>query len=221
MPTLTKISDKRPADSVLPAALNMQKETISIVPYMASVDWYADLLAQRLGLRQEATVVATADLNRGRIMGANGLQTLSVPIAGGGRNLRRPFATIGVSEHGSWRRVHWGAIFSAYGRTPYFEHYEHLFRPIWSHPWERLSDLNEALHRVITEIVFSAEIIDALPSDRAELERLSSDYADYWQLSRAKDGFVDGLSAIDMVFSLGPQSVFHLLHRVLYTPKSE
>ena len=75
MPTLTKISDKRPADSVLPAALNMQKETISIVPYMASVDWYADLLAQRLGLRQEASVVATADLNRGRIMGANGATT--------------------------------------------------------------------------------------------------------------------------------------------------
>ena len=37
-----------------------------------------------------------------------------------------------VSSHGEWWHVHWGAICSAYGRTPYFEYYADDLRPTYS-----------------------------------------------------------------------------------------
>lgn len=185
------------------------------VPYMASVSWYADWLAERLGWEVSLQDVDRRDLNRCKILGANGLQTLSVPIDGGGRNLRLPYKQIGVSEHGSWRRVHWGAIFSAYGRTPYFEHYEHLLSPIWAKPWISLAELNRAIHDVVVSIILTPEMESQLRKDISQACRVATDYSDYWQINRVKDGFVSDLSIMDLLFSLGPQAIFHLLHTLI------
>ena len=182
---------------------------------MASVGWYAYWLAERLGRQVASQDVDCRDLNRCKILGANGLQTLSVPIDGGGRNLRLPYKQIGVSEHGSWRRVHWGAIFSAYGRAPYFEHYEHLFSPIWSRPWASLAELNQAIHEVVISIILSPEIESQLRKDIDRACVVAADYSAYWQINSVKDGFVADLSIVDLLFSLGPQSIFHLLHTII------
>ena len=193
----------------------MNNDCELIIPYMASVGWYADWLAKRLGRQVAWQDVDRRDLNRCKILGANGLQTLSVPIDGGGRNLRLPYKQIGVSEHGSWRRVHWGAIFSAYGRAPYFEHYEHLFSPIWEKPWTSLAELNQSIHEVVVSIILTPEIESQLRKDIDRACAVAADYSDYWQISSAKDGFVADLSIVDLLFSLGPQSIFHLLHKLI------
>ena len=193
--------------------MNSDKELI--IPYMASVGWYADWLAERLGRQVASQDVDRRDLNRCKILGANGLQTLSVPIDGGGRNLRLPYKQIGVSEHGSWRRVHWGAIFSAYGRAPYFEHYEHLLAPIWAKPWISLADLNQAIHEVVISIILTPGMESQLRKDIDRACVIAADYSDYWQINSVKDGFVADLSIVDLLLSLGPQSIFHLLHKLI------
>lgn len=182
-----------------------------IVPYAAPIEWYVDWLGLQLGLTENIDSSVGKEINRCRIMGANGLQILSVPIEGGGRNLRLPYDKIMVSEHGNWRRVHWGAIFSAYGRTPYFEHYQHLFQQIWAQPWSNLSDLNNAIHRQLSRIILPSDVVNTLPHDLSELQSIAADYNQYWQFSKKEVGFVGNLSALDMVFSLGPQAIFHLI----------
>lgn len=195
--------------------LQIVTEDRLVVPYAAPIEWYVDWLGLQLGLTENIDSPVGKELNRCRIMGANRLQTLSVPIEGGSRNLRLPYDKIMVSEHGSWRRVHWGAIFSAYGRAPYFEHYQHLFQTIWAHPWSSLSALNNAIHRLISEIILPADIRQSLPHDIITLKSITDDYERYWQFNRTKDGFVGNLSALDMVFSLGPQAIFHLINALI------
>ena len=56
------------------------------------------------------------------IDGPNGMQKLTVPLVGETDNMATPMREVRISEHGNWRRVHWGALYSAYGRTPYFDH---------------------------------------------------------------------------------------------------
>lgn len=56
------------------------------------------------------------------IDGPNGMQKLTVPLVGETDNMATPLREVRISEHGNWRRLHWGALYSAYGRTPYFDH---------------------------------------------------------------------------------------------------
>lgn len=194
-------------------------ESSLTIPYAAPVGWYVAWLGEQLDFAPRPDYPCV-ELNRCYVAGANGLQILSVPIRGGSRNLHRPYEEIEVSEHGSWRRVHWGAIFSAYGRTPYFEHYEHLLRPIWSHPWPGLSELNNEIHRIVSEIIFPSGM--QLKIDDV-LKRVTADYAFYWQIDSITNSFQPDLSVLDLIFSLGPQAIFHLLHPLIYqsttTPK--
>ena len=50
------------------------------------------------------------------------MQKLTVPLVGETDNMATPMREVRISEHGNWRRLHWGALYSAYGRTPYFDH---------------------------------------------------------------------------------------------------
>src|SRR5438067_444287 len=59
--------------------------------------------------------------NRCHIGGANGLVTLTVPV----HDSRKEIAIrdVKIDHHISWERQHWQSIRSAYGKSPYFEHY--------------------------------------------------------------------------------------------------
>ena len=53
---------------------------------------------------------------------------------------------------------------------------------------------------------------------RKDIDRacvIAADYSAYWQINSVNDGFVADLSIIDLLFSLGPQSIFHLLHTII------
>ncbi len=50
---------------------------------------------------------------------------------------------IRISDHGNWRHLHWQALVSAYGETPFFEYYADDIRPFFEeHRWKYLLDFN-------------------------------------------------------------------------------
>lgn len=50
---------------------------------------------------------------------------------------------IRISDHGNWRHLHWQALVSAYGETPFFEYYADDIRPFFEeHHWKYLLDFN-------------------------------------------------------------------------------
>lgn len=86
--------------------------------------------------------------NRTRIIGANGLQVLSVPVQHTGGK-RVPVKDIRISYAEDWVRVHKGSLFSAYNRSAFFEFFRaelfHIFdkKPVF------LLDLNMSLMRFL------------------------------------------------------------------------
>lgn len=66
--------------------------------------------------------------NRCHISGANGILPLSIPVV-------KPdtpkchTCDIRISDHGEWRHLHWNAIVSAYGSSPFFEYYADELHP--------------------------------------------------------------------------------------------
>ncbi|PZF72418.1 WbqC family protein [Taibaiella soli] len=157
--------------------------------------------------------------NRYCIAGANGVITLSIPLQQG-RNQRIPLKDVLISNKENWQTQHWRTITSAYRRTPYFEHYEHLLQPLFEQPFERLVDFNfAAIHWLkrqlktdFTEQIadhFQKEYNDAAFDIRqkqkpATEEKFTVDYPKYYQLFEDRIGFQPNLSMLDLLFAEGP-----------------
>ncbi len=60
--------------------------------------------------------------NRCHIIGANGLQRLSIPLASG-KNNQLNIQEVQISDQQDWARQHWQSIRSAYGNAPFYFYY--------------------------------------------------------------------------------------------------
>ncbi|MBD5359013.1 MAG: WbqC family protein [Bacteroides sp.] len=144
-----------------------------MIPYAASVGWYASWLhALTLGMsREEAEVFAnhTHHINgkgftRCLINGASGEILLSLPVEGGSAKLKKATALmkLNLSEHGNWRHVHQGALNAAYGRSPYFQHLMPVLTEVYAYGEESLSRFNSRLHEAIVTFLFGDDT-DSVP----------------------------------------------------------
>ncbi len=177
-----------------------------------------DLDERRLPLRHSH--------HRYRIDGPNGVQTLTVPLVGSTNNMMTPLSDVLISEHGDWRRLHWGALFSAYGRSPYFDYVaDDLARVI--HGGQRyLHELNSQLHEVIIDFMdlpittryFTSEERPETDADdiRGRIamkkpDNLAIDNVPYSQMWTARQGFVPDLSILDLMMNMGREGIFTLM----------
>lgn len=191
--------------------------------YLAPVGAYAYLFsAERVVEDRGEFYIKQTYRNRCYIAGPQGVQSLIVPVDRKGL-AHSPMRDVRISEHGNWRHVHWTALVSAYESSPYFEYYADDFRPLYERPFRYLVDFNEALHRLVCELLsfatqerVSDEYVPAtagwtdlrqLLSPKqplASLERFRS--VDYYQVFASRLGFLPNLSIVDLLFNLGPES---------------
>ena len=128
-----------------------------------------------------------------------------------------------VSNHGDWRHLHWGAMFSAYGKSPFFEYVADDLERIIKGDQKYLLDLNNELHQMVIDfldlpIALASEdcVADAdLDLRRAVGERRPDrlDIVDrpYYQLWASRHGFMPNLSILDLLCNTGREAVFTLL----------
>lgn len=191
--------------------------------YLAPVGAYAYLFAaERVVEDRGEFYIKQTYRNRCYIAGPQGVQSLIVPVDRKGL-AHSPMRDVRISEHGNWRHVHWTALVSAYESSPYFEYYADDFRPLYERPFRYLVDFNEALHRLVCELLsfapqerVSDEYVPAtagwtdlrqLLSPKqplASLERFRS--VDYYQVFASRLGFLPNLSIVDLLFNFGPES---------------
>ena len=164
--------------------------------------------------------------HRYRIDGPNGLQTLTVPLVGSTNNMVTPLRDVLISEHGDWRRLHWGALYSAYGRSPYFDYVaDELSRVI--HGEQRyLHDFNGQMHQLIVDFMDlpistsygagekGAESVMDLRGRIAmkKNDTLAIANVPYYQMwTTDREGFVPDLSILDLMMNMGREGIFTLM----------
>lgn len=169
------------------------------------------------------------------IIGPNGRQTLAIPVEHGTRAAECSVREMRIAEHGGWRRVHWGAIFSAYGRTPFFEYIAPELQAIYTRGDRWLWDFNMALHELMVEfldlpITTIVPEISALSTEikaktepgvecadfRPYCHQACRDTSDtsaqsqchpYYQIWAERFGFVPGLSILDLLMNTGREAI--------------
>lgn len=160
------------------------------------------------------------------IDGPNGVQRLTVPLVAETHNMATPMSQVRISEHGNWRRLHWGALYSAYGRTPYFDHIAPELEPIILGHQTHLLELNTALQALIIDFMDLPIhfITGGAPSaDTHDLrgvigtkqpDRLPIADTPYHQIWAHRHGFVPRLSVLDLLMNHGREGIL-TLHRML------
>jgi hypothetical protein len=210
---------------------NMSNIALLSSAYFGPVQWY-----QKLNRYEECRVegfdhfIKQTYRNRCVIATTNGLQTLTVPTEKypGDKCLMKD---VRISDHGNWRHLHWNALLSAYGESPFFEFYEDELRPFFERHWEFLYDFNMEITDKMCELLDIHPLI--LPTKeyvKAELTGGNegiTDYRDcirpkhpgedpsfhpetYYQVYDRKFGFQPNLSILDLLFNEGNEAVLFL-----------
>ena len=149
--------------------------------------------------------------NRCRIDSPQGPLSLSIPvIKTEGKTAMRD---IRISDHGNWRHQHWTALMSSYGQSPFYEFYADDFAPFYERKWAFLADFNEDLLRLVCELMdieVSWQRTTSYSDRRDWYSPADEPPKPYYQSFSSLHGFLPDLSCIDLLFNMGPESVFYL-----------
>ena len=143
--------------------------------------------------------------NRCRILTANGPLLLSVPLRGG-KHQQMPIREVLIDERTDWRRQHVQSIQSAYGRSPYFEHYGDEVMQLIQQQHTTLWKYNLAITEGIVQLLdlpLSLSLTTSFQGGAAGAKVVEKAEA-YPQVFADRFAFVDGLSVLDGLFCLGP-----------------
>ena len=200
------------------------KEALLSTTYFGPVQWYQKLYrAEHVEIEQWESFQKQTYRNRCLIATTNGIQALTFPVERGTSPLIKD---IRISDHGNWRHLHWNALQSAYGESPFFEYYQDDIRPFFEKRWTFLLDFNEEIRQKMCELIdiqpqvsFTDEfktdglgLMDYRTAINPKHPEPDADFLPkpYYQVYQQKHGFLSNLSILDLLFNMGPESIFYL-----------
>lgn len=208
-----------------------EKNTAALIElhYLPCVQYFTQFFKYKtIVLEQYEHYQKRSYRNRCRIMGANGLLRLSIPLQSG-KNQQMNIREVSLSHQENWQQLHWKSITSAYRNAPFFDYYADYLAPFFEKREQFLFDWNYALLKQLldllqleTQIEFSeqydsmpmAAIVDLRNSIQAKKSRhkeeLNFEAMPYAQVFQERHGFVPNLSILDLLFCTGPQAILYL-----------
>jgi len=193
--------------------------------YFGPIQWYQKLYRyDHCLIEQYDSYQKQTYRNRCVIATANGPQALTVPVEG--TNEKCLVKDLRISDHNNWRRIHWNALLSAYSESPFFDYYADDIHPFFEKKYDFLIDFNEAIRQKVCELMDihpnvnytsdfrrqTSDIVDFREVINAKHPQADADFQPqrYWQVFEGKHGFQANLSILDLLFNMGPESIFYL-----------
>ncbi len=204
--------------------------------YFGPIQWYQKLCRYDICLiEQYDSYQKQTYRNRCIIATANGMQALTVPVEH--TDDKMLVKDLRISDHNQWRRVHWNALQSAYSESPFFEYYADDLHPFFERKYDFLIDFNEDIRLKLCELIdiepkvkytqdfqtptttAAEEVTDLRDVINAKHPLLDPDFEaeNYWQVFQHKHGFLANLSILDLLFCMGPESIYYLTDNIYKT----
>ncbi|MBR3711546.1 MAG: WbqC family protein [Bacteroidales bacterium] len=196
--------------------------TLFTTAYFPSISYMARFL------KEDAPVIEVWETyhkqtyrNRCRVMTANGVESLSVPVVkvNGNHTMTKDIA---ISHVEPWQQIHRRCLESAYKAAPYFDHYYDYLKPLFETRFEKLIELNDAallavlkMLKTKKEIIHTTDYIHETDNDLREAFSPKAipnpeSFPQYYQVFSAKFPFTPDLSVLDLIFNEGPEAVTYL-----------
>jgi hypothetical protein len=204
--------------------------TILPLTYLGSTDYFAHILSDDCVVDVGENWVKQTVRNRCEILTANGVAALTVPVHGSMGNGKVKTKDIKIDNSKNWRHRHWLSIVSAYRNSPFFDHYEERFAPVFEKKFNFLIELNFEMLNILTEMLgvetkyqISESYVTASPDDidlrgKKALRMFNNctKSENYTQVFSDRMDFVPGLSVIDLLFCESARVARQMLQRRSY-----
>lgn len=199
----------------------MEKNILLSTAYLPPIDFFISIGGSNLSLLDKTEKYQKQTYrNRTCIYAPNGVQSLIIPIL---RPYNIPIKDVKIEYQTPWQRNHWRSITAAYNNSPFFEYYQDLFAPFYSHKITFLFDYNWELIQLLNKLLNIPASNVNLSNDKESDLHFSNitslispkkpsvyTYKPYYQVFNDKYGFIPNLSIIDLLFNIGPKSKEYL-----------
>jgi hypothetical protein len=198
------------------------------IAYLPPIAWFQHALqCENIFIEAHENYNKQSYRNRCKILSANGVLDLSIPIIQA--NSKHTIKNVVTQENEPWRKIHWLAICSAYGKSAFFLYYRDDFEAIYKQTdCTHLFELNILFIKLIfkllktnCELQFthkydepSVHTRDFRNSFQAKNPALGSELlvqTNYYQVFAEKFPFQPNLSILDLLFNVGPISKEYLI----------
>lgn len=158
--------------------------------------------------------------NRYIIATANGLSSLTIPVAGG-REQKTLITEIEIDNTTDWRVKHWRSITSAYRKAPFFDYYAAQISSLIYSSESGLFNFNISILNTLLKLlnisnnIGFADQYSSYPDEVDLRDKLSPKsfqeerrawHPKYSQVFEDRIGFQPNLSILDLLFCEGPNS---------------
>ena len=196
-------------------------QKIMVPPYFGPISCWKQIINSNILWDVHQNYIKQTYRNRTFIHSANGLQILTIPV----KHSKIKFSMLDAKIDNSiaWQKNHWRSIQSAYSSSPFFEFYRDSLEEIYIKEYTYLTKFNFDLINLIlewTDIEMKSELSKSYKIQykngldlRENIENKkysSSENIIYKQVFSDKNGFLNDLSIIDLIFNEGPNSISYL-----------
>ena len=166
--------------------------------------------------------------NRCYIYAANGKLQLSIPVVFSQKN-RQKYSEVKIANTYKWQDNHWKSLESAYRTSPFFEFYADELQPLFTETFDTILEFNLKCFELICdclqlELDYSkTEVYDKEPKNTMDYRALLNAKKEtiiplkpYTQVFKAKHGFINNLSILDLLFNEGTNAVSYLKSQTIF-----
>jgi hypothetical protein len=202
--------------------MEFSNEILNIdLQYFASVNWYKKVYQYKyINISEFDRHAKMCFRNRLWIAGADGRLSLTVPVEGS-RNEKQLYKDVQIAP-GNWAVSQFRTILSCYNNSPWFEHYRDELAVLYESRFKFLWDWNLACFNWMNRYIELP--MGNLPADNEQIrvhnfvaiecrnffrpgnsmEWLQAPTQKYTQVFEDRNGFIPGLSILDLLFCEGP-----------------
>jgi len=191
--------------------------------YLPPSEYFSAILhADKVLIEREENYLKQSYRNRCYILSSHGAQLLTVPIYLGSQH-KTAIKEIRIDYSKRWQQVHLRAFTAAYNSSPYFQFYFENIEKIISKKTDFLLDLNMELTESVLKMLNYKKKL-SYTSYFEPVEKSENDFRykispkedsyfimrEYQQVFKMDDKFTRGLSILDLIFNMGPESTYYL-----------
>ncbi|TDP60758.1 WbqC family protein [Flavobacterium dankookense] len=159
--------------------------------------------------------------NRMYIYSPNGIQLLNIPVKHS-KTAHQKTKDIQLETAFDWQKQHFKSLEAAYRSSPFFEYFEDDIVPIFEKKHKFLMDLNLQTMEIVSKCLrFEFDYNETTEyfhnvDDKTDLRHLingkkdTSIFEPYTQVFEEKNGFLNNLSILDLLFNEGRHALEYL-----------
>lgn len=195
--------------------------------YFPSISHYIALVqADKVTFEMEDNFQKQTNRNRMYIHSPNGIQLLNVPIKHSPEKHQK-YKDVRIENDFAWQKNHFKSLEAAYRTSPFFEYFEDDIRPLFEKKHDFLMELNLEIFDLVNDSLG----LSFAPDKTVEYFHEATTFADlrplidgkkdvtiiepYTQVFEEKNGFLNNLSILDLLFNEGRYAVAYLKNQML------